>query len=498
MMEKIIISVIICFTSLSLSSQSSLKDKAIQNINKELKILKSDKQFKNANWSYCLLNCKTDKIVSQYNSNKSLTPASTMKVVTSATALSLLGENYQFKTKLQYSGHIDVNGVLHGNLYIKGGGDPTFGSSRFGEERNLESLMLQVLLSLKKHKIKKINGAIIGDASVFENAIVVPSWSWEDIGNYYGAGISGLSINENMYKIIFKPGRKLNEKAEVIGTDPYIPGLEFVNNVTTAKIGSGDNAYIFGSPYSNLRYLEGTVPLGKNKFVIKGAIPDPPYFCACILNSYLKKNNISISVNPSSLRLEILKKKIDSNKRITIQTYKSPYLSQIVKKTNIKSINTYAEALLKIIAFEKLNKKATTKDGIKIIKNFWKAKGVNIEGFEIFDGSGLSRKNFISTYHFTKMLRLFTMEKCFPAFKESLSIAGKTGYLKNMFKGTNAVGKLFAKSGTIQNVKCYTGYVKNNSNEILSFAVMVNNYSSSSYQMKKKMEKLMVLFTETY
>ncbi|MEM1137012.1 MAG: D-alanyl-D-alanine carboxypeptidase/D-alanyl-D-alanine-endopeptidase, partial [Bacteroidota bacterium] len=192
------------------------------------------------------------KVLVEYMPDLSLATASTMKAITTATALQILGADFQFKTKIAYSGTIDETGTLNGNLYIIGGGDPTFGSD------NMPSLMDFLANRILEKGIKKISGQLIGDASVFDSQLISNTWIWEDIGNYFGAGPSGLSIHQNQYSIYFKTGANINEPTSIVEIAPNVEGLQVINEVVTGKKGSGDNAYIYGGPFSNDRIVRGT------------------------------------------------------------------------------------------------------------------------------------------------------------------------------------------------------------------------------------------------
>lgn len=202
----------------------------------------------------------------QYNARKSVNSASTLKLVSTASALSVLGPNYRYQTYLEYDGTI-ADSVLKGNVYIRGTGDPSLGSARVGMDfQQVVSLFAQ---KIKDFGIKRIEGNIIGDGSVFPDNTLADSWVWGDIGNYYGAGVSGLNINENLYEIHFKPGKSLGDDATILRLSPVVPNVSSINKVTTAERGSGDNVIVYSTPFGSTIISEGTVPLGSSDFVVK-------------------------------------------------------------------------------------------------------------------------------------------------------------------------------------------------------------------------------------
>jgi len=461
------------------------------NLLSEIEHLKKDNALKNAVWSVSVLNLKKDSVLASYNTNLSLVPASTLKIVTTGAALQLLGADFKFETKIQYDGILDtLTGVLKGNIYIKGGGDPTLNSEYFKDTLSLAEKWAKII---KDKGIRKIEGAIVGDASIFENNSIPSQWIWGDIGNYYGAGACGLSYNDNKFTIYFNSGAN-GTSTEIIKVSPKIENIELINHVTAG--GTGDNAYVYGTPYSNYRVLEGTIPANKSKYEVDATIPDPALFCAEMLNNALGNLNVKISENATTVRILMEQNKFNSTERKTIHTHYSPVLEKIIYYTNLKSNNLYAEHLLKYISYKK-NGLGKTTDGADLITAFWKSKGVDVSGFYMNDGSGLSRANVITTKMQTDVLNLISKDKSFSVFYNSLPVAGKSGSLGGLCENTFAENNLRAKSGYITRARGYCGYVKNRKGETLCFSVLANNYNCTPTEMKKKLEKLLIAIAET-
>lgn len=463
-------------------------------LNTEIEKLKTDVALKHAVWSICVMPVKKDTILAEYNSHISLVPASTLKIVTTGAALSILGGNFKFETKLQYDGIFDsLTGTLEGNLYIVGGGDPTLESEYFKDKNDSLSTTDKWAALIKKKGIKKIEGAIIGDASIFDDNMIPPQWIWADIGNYFGAGACGLSYHDNKYTLYLKSGSP-GSKVVITKTIPQIDGLQLVNNATSN--GNDDNAYIYGAPYSYYREVQGTIPANKNNYEVEGSIPDPALFCAQTLEQSLKAVGIKIIQKATTVRALKEKKNnyIITNKH-TLYTHYSPMLNEIVYWTNFKSNNLYAEHLLKYIAYKK-DGIGRENEGTEIITAFLEKKGIDIGGFFMNDGCGLSRSNVITTKTETQILRMMAKEKNFTSYYKSFPIAGKIGPLDNFCEGTLAKDNLCAKSGYITRARGYAGYVKNKKGEMLCFSLLANNYECTPQEMKKKLEKLMIAIAE--
>lgn len=384
----------------------------------------------------------TGEVLLEKNSDLSLMPSSCMKVVTTAAALHILGTDSRFETHLEYDGIIDSNKTLHGNLYIRGGGDPCLGSDRFPNTLPWAKQIAAWADAVQQLGIQKIEGKVIGDATKWEKALAVPSWSWEDLGNYYGAGACALSFHENSYSLFFKPGDRVGENTSLLRTEPPLPMLAFQNEVKTGPVGSGDCACIYGSEFSPIQFVRGTIPAAVKEFAIKGAIPDPATYCADLLAKELQERSIPIDQQNLS----------PQTKRVSFHTTYSPTIGEIVYWTNQQSINLYAEHLLKKMG-EVVFNEGSTASGIKAVTNYWKSQNIDLGGFNMVDGSGLSRKNLITTIQLVNMLLKVKEQSFYPVFLESLP----------EYQGSRA------KSGRMSLARGYVGYAGN-----IAFAVIVN------------------------
>ena len=437
---------------------------------------------------------KSQKNVVEYNAQKSLIPASTMKLISSATAFMTLGENYTYPTVLAYSGQIK-DSVLTGNIIIKGSGDPSLGSWRFKNYPDYKQLCVSWAKKIKDLGIKEIKGRIFGDGSFMDENVVPDTWSWGDIGNYYGAGASGLNFNENLYWVTFKPANYL-EEAALVKTAPDLPYYQKINRVLTDKAGTGDQVNIYATPYQDVLIMQGYVPMGEN-FSVKGSIPDPALFSAYFLQKKMEELGIKISDFPLSW-MEANKKNvyIQRPKQTTIiDTYNSPPLKDLGRECNFQSINLFAEAFLKTPSVL-LNFGNSTDDAIKGLKQIWQGKGLKLEGLRMKDGSGLSPANGITPNNMTDVLSVMTTEKSFTAFYESIPIVGLSGTVQNLAKKSRAVGNVRAKSGSIDGVRAYAGYFTNKNGEMMCFSMMLNKYNAEYGSATRELEKLIILMME--
>ncbi|HOJ19221.1 MAG TPA: D-alanyl-D-alanine carboxypeptidase/D-alanyl-D-alanine-endopeptidase [Ignavibacteriaceae bacterium] len=435
---------------------------------------------------------ETGKPIISFNSEKGLAPASNLKVVTSGAALCLLGQDFCFQTKVFAGLNILKGDILNSNLVITGSGDPTLGSARIKGSKNLEELCSEIYNTISELGIKRITGNIIADDLLYERNPVPDYWHWIDIGNYYGAGTSAFTINENSYELHFKPGKTPGDTTGIWGTTPPGVGLIFANSVTTGKEGSGDNGYIYSAPFSELAYLRGTVPAGVDTFTISGSIPNPPLFFARYLRDYLERSGIKVL---GEARIPDLRENIDYSQMKEIKTIQSPPLKDIVFIVNKRSNNLYTEQILLALG----NRTSGTKnidEAIKSMLNFYKEKGLDLSGVRLEDGCGLSRTNMITTKAIGNILTFMTKQKDFEAYYNSFPIAGvKTdpGGFKTFGIGTPIENNARIKSGTIHGVRSFSGYISNKSGKLISFSMISNNYTGSSREIDELYKEILLL-----
>ena len=429
--------------------------------NKIISEFKNSKALSNAIIGICIQDVNGKEIVS-VNKNISVTPASVLKIVTTATALELLGPNYRFKTELLADNK--------DKLIIRGLGDPTLGSEHFNAKNNN---FLNEWVGKIQNKFSSGVTEIEVDDSYFGYDGVSQKWIREDIGNYYAAGSYGISIFDNSYKLYFNTSNK-KSPPDILKTEPEMPDIVFTNTLTLNSTGK-DNGYIIGEPFSNKRILTGNIPSGRAAFSIKGDIPDPGLFLAKILAKLLSKNGNT----PHFYTSRTANATVNIHEGEVFYTHLSPTLKEIIRVINVKSNNHYAEHLIRIIGKPENNgvaKSDPLENGLDIINKYWQGKGLDTGSLFMYDGCGLSPSNAISPQLMCNILGyMYCKSKNSEAFFASFPKAGEEGTVRNFLKGSNLQGKVFVKSGSIANVQCYSGYYIDGEKKYV-FSVMVNNF----------------------
>ncbi|MCB0396410.1 MAG: D-alanyl-D-alanine carboxypeptidase/D-alanyl-D-alanine-endopeptidase [Flavobacteriales bacterium] len=460
-------------------------------LNQYISQLAMSNELTHASWGVYAAYVHRDSLLAHYNSDLSMVPASTMKVVTTGVVLDLLGADTRIETLLQYDGVIDTQKrVLRGNIYIRGSGDPSLGSDVFGGCVR-DSVLRRWVKAIRNAGIDSIQGAVIGDARAFEYDMIPSGWAWEDMQSGYCAGASGLSFVENVYHIMVeaKPDTFL------MSTEMDIPDFQLVSQLKTGQDAPGNAIWVSGAPYMNKCFVHGYVSPDSTKFGIKCQVPDPAYLCAYSLFKALKKKGIHVRDSASThRRLGRLGSKQPS--RVTIQTWKSPTILEMIQYTNTVSHNFYAESLLKYLSYKQTGFGSTV-GGTEVIQRYWRRRGLDLRGFYQYDGSGLSRFDAITPKQLVSMLRSYGKDTTlFKQFYGTLPVAGRTGTLRGLCFGTAAEGNVHAKSGYMSRVRSYAGYVTTKDGDLVAFAMMANNFECSPIAMRHHFEKLMALMAE--
>ncbi|TDE16365.1 D-alanyl-D-alanine carboxypeptidase/D-alanyl-D-alanine endopeptidase [Dyadobacter psychrotolerans] len=454
--------------------------------------LQNSELFRNGTLAVSLKSVKQGKQIFSLNQQRSLPSASTLKLVSTATVLSVFGGDHRFQTFLEYDGEIRKD-TLYGNIYIRGTGDPSLGSDRFKGYPASAALLARWSAAVANAGIRFVKGSVIPDASFFDKRSVADSWIWADLGNYYGAGVQALNFNENLYKVKFKPGLSTGDPAAYLGTEPGISYLGFTNQVTTGEKGSGDQTILYSNPLGHEVVLTGTVPMGFTTYTVKGSIPDPSGYAAYALKESLVKSSISVAGTTTLLTGEPVP--IIGPRKI-LDEYKSPTLRELCLQTNLWSINLYADSFLKQLG-KKLAGNSEYDASAKAATNYWVSRNADMRGFFIKDGSGLSPSGSLTVHNLTEILNAVNRETSFSDFYKSIGILGQTGTVRNLGKGTKAAGNVRAKSGSIEGTRAYAGYVTSKSGELLSFAIIAHKYQpGSSRVVGDELVRLMTLMAQ--
>lgn len=420
---------------------------------------------------------ESGKVLAEWNPDLLLSPASVAKLFSSGIALQLLKPDFRFETSLGYSGRIDQStGRLHGNLVVRGGGDPTTGSEYFDKEIPVDKLFDDLAVTLNAAGIRSIDGDIIIDVSGFQRWTLPDRWMWEDVGNYYGAGPAAVNLYDNTVRLFFNSSAQSGSLAELVSVKPPIEGVQWLNMLRSSEV-NRDMAYVYGSPWDTRRVIRGTIPVGRTNFEVKASLPEPPMVFGDIMKKKLILGGIPVTGN-----IVISENQADAE---TIRSFYSPLLARVCSVLNYESVNLIAESLVMQLAYQQ-NGHGRHDEGMKIISGFMK-ENVTANPFFLEDGSGLSRITAVSARQITDFLLFMHRSEYGAVFKSTLPVAGAAtlrSFNTNTFPGLT----LRCKSGSMTRVRAYAGYLKCRSGREVAFAVMANNFPGSSQEIFRAME----------
>ena len=431
-----------------------------------------------ANMSVLVQNLNTGEVIDEYRSDKVVPPASVMKLLTTAAALEMMGPGFRFPTVLEYTGTIE-NGVLHGDLYVRGGCDPSLG----WKGRN--AFLNQWVKAVKAAGIQRIHGAVVADMTMLDGEAQNPNWLCEDAGNYYAPGIFALNYYGNTMNIVLESGAP-GTVARVLKTEPAVSDIRFINHIRCDKI-TYDGAFVSGLPYSCERYLTGAVPSNLGTFGVKGDLPNPGLLLARHFTAKLREAGVEVRHEASYLA--------DYNPltppRTELYIHYSEPLSEIIKETNVNSNNLYAEALFRYLG-TRYTLPGTIHNSQDLLRDYWRRRGVSVQNAIIKDGCGLAPQDAVSAKAFVQLLTVMHTSPNAGAWMASLPVSGKSGTLTSLCPKTVLEGRIHAKSGTIAGTKNFAGYIDAPNGDTWVFAILINSAPGKAKNIQHVIQKYLL------
>lgn len=425
-----------------------------------------------------------------HQADKAFMPASTLKLLTTAAAYEVLTEDYKFETKVYLIGKQNAK-KWEGYLLIKGFGDPGFASDLKGY-LNLEAVFEKIIIALKSLKIEAITEGIVIDPywlPYFEKVHdhISGGVVWEDIGNYYAAGLFGFNFNQNSFEVQFEKQANVGDSVKILKISPAGLDLKVINKVLAGPVNSGDQTYISPSLTDGSLLIQGTIPAGSGTFSIKGSINNPPLAFANLLRAKLKFSGIENAA--------ILIQKTEDLRISPLLTFSAPSLINLIEEANQKSNNLISEGLHRAVA-QKLVQQTDLRVANEAIAGFWKSKFEEDHFLHLTDGSGLSRTNLITPRLMTQILQYILTLDSKDVFLNSLSTAGVSGTLSTFCTQNSLKGNLKGKSGSMSKVLCYAGVFNNKKGERVYFTIFVNHFNGKTASVKKVIEHFLASIYE--
>ena len=428
--------------------------------------------FDHALWGVKVQSMETGQVLYELNPSKLMMPASNMKIVTTASTASRLGWDHRFETVLATNGALE-DGVLHGDLIVVGDGDPTIGADDDDTTKTFDAWAAQI----SEHGISAIDGHIVGDDDAFDDVAFGAAWSWDDFPYGYAAPIGALQFNQGLVVLTIEPGHVAGEPA-TISMAPDGSQLTIVNRVTTSAPGEPRPIGLARLPTRRELIVSGSMPLDAEPYLRTAAVVNPTVFFVRALRAALVRHGID--VRGAAVDIDDLKQAedggaTDPSHRRELLRFSSGTLAEIGTVLMKDSQNLYAEAFLKALGRQELGS-GSARAGLEIVTQVLASWGIPDTEFVMFDGSGLSRNNYLTADMLLKILRAVYCSEDYEQFLALLPIGGVDGSLERRMNGTRAEGRVHAKTGTISNVRALSGYVATQDGELLAFSILANHF----------------------
>ncbi len=433
-----------------------------------------------ARWGVFVMSLNDGRVLCSRNGDQLFTPASNMKVYTTAVALDVLGPDYRWRTSVFAYKQPDANGVIEGDLTLYGRGAPDLVSY----QKNSAPSLLGLVEQLYQHGIREVRGNIVGDDSYFRGEPYGVGWQWNDLQWYYGAEPSALTIDANAINLTISPASKVGEAARLKlerGSD-YV---QLINSATTSERSLATTIGIYRGVSDNNVRVWGEFPVGGHGFGAYLSVHNPALWAARLFKEALLARGIKVDGETSSRDFRVAEsEKFDPDKAVEIATTVGATLGEAVRETNKHSNNLYAELILRTLGKEKAEPASDTnarknrehgddEAGVAVVKLWLKRNGIDSDKLAIHDGSGLSRLDLVTPEATARLLAAIARSGAGQVFHDSLPIAGRDGTLGSRL--SHEAGRVFAKTGTVTYDHSLSGYAVTDSNEILAFSIFCND-----------------------
>jgi D-alanyl-D-alanine carboxypeptidase/D-alanyl-D-alanine-endopeptidase (penicillin-binding protein 4) len=436
---------------------------------------------KSARWGVCVVSQRDGRVLYARNADKLFTPASNMKIYTTAVALDLLGADYRWRTSVYANAQPDASGTITGDLTLYGRGAPDL-TSRTRKET--PASLTQLANSLYERGVRRIRGNVIGDESYFRGEPLGDGWQWNDIQWYFGAEPSALSIDDNAVEVEVLPATSSNESpsARLDSAKDYV---HLSSEIATVKSGEQLTIGVHRGLSNNEVRVWGELPLGSRGFGARLAVHDPARLAAMLFVTALKERGIVVDgeVNSRDFRVPEAQR-FNPAQAIELASFTSRPLAEVVKATNKESINLNAELILRTLGRErgelapdpdphKNHERGDDQAGLAVIRLWLSRAGVATDDLALHDGSGLSRLDLVTPEASVGLLRAISKTASAATFRDSLPLSGTDGTLAGRLRTHK--DRISAKTGTLTYDNSLSGFIQTAGGEDLAFSIMCND-----------------------
>jgi D-alanyl-D-alanine carboxypeptidase/D-alanyl-D-alanine-endopeptidase (penicillin-binding protein 4) len=449
-------------------------------------------------WGLLVVDAETGVTLYEKNANDYFLPASNMKLLTTALALDSLGPEYRFRTTVETNGTLGPDGKLSGDLILVGRGDPNLSNRKFPYETKEEfegppeKALAELADAIVARGVKEITGDVFGDDSYFPRERYPDGWELDDIVWEYGAAISAIVVDDNTVTLTLTPSEKAGGAVAAV-VEPATREFAVKNDVTTTGAKEKPDLRLTREPGGDTVVVSGVMPAGSNPRKLVLAIQEPALHAANLLSQLLGNRGVKIG---GGVRAQHEPGPGEATRTVLAEHLSIP-LKDSVKLVNKISQNLHTEVLLRTAARQQ-GRWVTPEDLQKFPAAFYAKAGI-AEGDVIqTDGSGLSRHDLATPRAFVALLAYAQKQAWFPAFLESLPVAGADGTLNERMREPPLAGKIHAKTGSVTHVRALSGYAETPGGRKLIFSFLSNNQGAKNHEVHTAIDGVCLMMVEEF
>lgn len=453
---------------------------------------------KNARWGIHVMDLKTGRTVYELHSGEQFMPASNTKLFSTALALERLGPMHRFVTTIRASQAPDADGVLHGDLRLVGGGDPTLSGRAYPYQKDADRAnplepVEQLADQVARRGVREITGDIAGDDRLYVWAPYPEGWTVDDSIWDYGAPVSALPFNDNTFTLALRPAADAGALSVLSLNPPFLPFT--IDNRVTTSLNGPTQVKLDRVPGSRQVRLYGSVALRSRGVRQTLAVDDPAHYAAFVLRDVLTRRGIRIHGQPVTLHRWTKDEPFDPGQGVELARRTSQPLTEVARVVNKVSQNLHAEILLREVARVKRNE-PTREAGLKEMEAFLTEIKVAPKSFHFEDGSGLSRRTLVAPETVTRLLAYMNTRAYAADWDSLLPVAGEDGTLASRFEQSKSAAVIHAKTGTLANASALSGYLTTRRGARLAFSIMANNHTVPSSEVRRIIDRIALALIE--
>jgi len=469
-------------------------------------LLEASPAARAAFWGIRIVDLAGGQALYELNPDRLFIPASNAKLFTTALALTRLGRDFTFRTRVLAETPPDAEGRVRGPLILAGGGDPNLSGRalpyRMGSPAgNPLAALADLADQVAARGVKRVDGDIVGDDSWYVWEPYPEGWAADDLQYDYGAPVSALTVNDNTVALTVLPGPRAGDPA-VVELDPAVEFFAIDNRVRTVAPGGERRIDFEIEPGSSQLRLWGSIPLRSRGQTLSVGVPDPARYAALAFRQALEERGIAVFGGAVSRHLyrDELPNLAEAPTPagvpgVELARRVSAPLVEDLRVTDKTSLNLHAEMALRAVGRARRGA-GSAEAGLEELRAFLGEAGVDPDSWSFADGSGLARSNLVSPAAVVKLLRFMYASPARDDWISLLPVAGQDGTLSARFADSPAAGRIFAKTGTVAHVSALSGYARRQDGSWLAFSILVNNYNADASAIRAVMDRICALLAE--